>query len=288
MSRSPSSAYFAKLQDDGVLLADIIELETNGPSFFWTTANHGIVYTLSGTAQEYSPFPGEGLTGLKEDLSLGVNALAFVIINSGSLLSALLTANDFDSAEVKIGRIFTDTPDLGRMEIFQGRLGNLSYDRDAIATQARAKFSQAKNRWPYYNYQDNCIWRFGSSGCGVDTTSFTFTTATDSWDTGSCTTINLLAGSGTFQQSFSAGQLDFGRLTVTDGVNSGHVRTIRAHTGDLLFLSHPLPVNSFANFAADIYPGCRKRRIADCHSLYNNVTSGFVGFEWIPIQEDAY
>lgn len=287
MVRAVNSAFYDKLQDDAVFMADLIDLETTGPHFHWTAANHPITYTLSSVPTVYEPFPGSGLEGIKEDLSLGVNAIAFVIANSGSLLQSLLLGQNIDMAQIRIGRVFTDTPDLGRMEVYAGRIGNLTYDRFAIAAQGRSQFAQVKNRWPYYNYQDNCIWRFGSSGCGVDTTSFTFTTATDSWNIGSSTTLNLLAQAGTFTQSFSNGGLDFGRITVTAGVNSGHVRTIRSHTGDLLFLSHPLPIDDLTAFAADIYPGCRKRRIADCHSLYDNADA-FVGFEWIPIQEDAF
>lgn len=288
MSRTlPNSAFFTKLQSDAVFMTDLIDLETEGVHFHWNAGNGPITYTLSTVVTVYEPFPGSGLDGLREDLSLGVSALAFVIANSGSLLSDLLQGQDIDMANIKIGRVFTDTPDLGRMEVYQGRVSNLTYDRFALVAQGKAQFSQAQNRFPYYNYQDNCIWRFGSSGCGIDVTSFTFTTATDSWDIGSSTILNLLAQANTFQQSFSAGGLDFGRMTVTGGVNSGHVRTIRSHTGDLLSLSHPLPVDDLTNFAAEIYPGCRKRRIADCHSLYDNADA-FVGFEWIPIQEDAY
>ncbi len=287
MSRTINSAFFTRLQSDGFQMVDLIDLETLGPDFHWATGNDPITYTLSGTLTEYLPFPGQNIEALKEDLSLGVNAVAFVFANTGQILSDLVTANDLDMANIKIGRVFIDTPDLGRMEVYQGRVGNLSYDRDSVVAQGRSQFGQATARWPYYNYQDNCIWRFGSSGCGVDTTSFTLALATDSWDVASFTAINVLAASGTLTLSYSNGRFDFGRLTVTDGVNSGQVRTIRSHSGDLLQLSHPLPVNSFASFAADIYPGCRKRRVADCHSLYDNADA-FVGFPWIPIQEDAF
>lgn len=288
MSRTlPSSAFFTRMQDDGLIMSDLIDLETQGPDFHWTTTNGDITYTLSSVATQYQPFPGTGLENVKEDLSLGVNAIAFAMANTGSLLSALLDANDLSMATIKIGRIFPDTPDMGRMEVYRGRIGNITHDRTSVAAQGRSQFSQANNRWPYYNYQDNCIWRFGSSGCGVDTTSFTLTMATDSWDVGSFTTLNLLAASGTLTLSYDNGRFDFGRMTVTDGVNSGQVRTIRQHSGELLELSHPLPINSFSNFAADIYPGCRKRRIADCHSLYDNADA-FVGFPWIPKQEDAF
>ncbi len=287
MRTLPNTPFFTRLQGDAIEMCELIDLETKGPHFHWTTANQPITYTLSGTLTEYFPFPGKTITGVKESTDLGVSVVDFVVANTGQIFSDLMVANDMDMAALKVGRIFTDTPDLGRMEIFQGKLGDFSYDRDKISGQARNQYGSANTRWPYYNYQDACVWRFGGTGCGFDTTSITLTLATDSFDTGSSTTLNLLLASGTLTGSYDNGRFDFGRFTVTDGVNSGHVRTIRAHTGDLLFLSHPLPVNSFANIAATIWPGCRKRRVTDCVSLYDN-GENFLGFEWIPIQEDAF
>ena len=288
MSRTmPNTPFFNRLQEDGISLCELIDLETQGPNFHWTTANQALVFTLSGTATEYQPFPGKTISGVKESTDLGVSIVDFVMANTGQVFSDLMVSNDFDMATLKVGRIFTDTPDMGRYEIYRGKLGDFSYDRDKISGQARSQYGSANTRWPYYNYQDTCIWRFGGTGCGFDTTSVTLALATDSFNIGSSTTLNILLASGTLTGSFSNGRFDFGRFTVTDGVNSGHVRTIRAHTGDLLFLSHPLPVNSLASFAASIFPGCRKRRITDCVSLYDNAEN-FVGFEWIPIQEDAF
>lgn len=287
MRTLPNTPFFTRLQQHGIEMAELIDLETNGPAFHWTTANVPLTFTLSGTLTEYIPFPGKTIGGVKESTDLAVSVIDFVIANTGQIFNDLMVSNDFDMAAIKVGRVFTDTPDLGRMEIYQGKLGDFSYDRDKISGQARSQYGSANTRWPYYNYQDTCVWRFGGTGCGFDTTSITLALAADSLDTASSTTLNILVASGTLSGSFDNGRFDFGRFTVTDGVNSGHERTIRAHTGDLLFLSHPLPVNSFASFAASIFPGCRKRRIIDCVSLYDNAEN-FLGFEWIPIQEDAF
>jgi len=288
MSRTlPSSAFFDKLQEDAVTMCELIDLETKGPSFHWTTNNAPVTYTLSGTLTEYLPFPGRTVSGVKEDTDLGVSIVDFVMANTGAILSELIVANDFDMATLKVGRIFPDTPDFGRYELFQGKLGDISYDRNQLSGQARGTYGSGNTRWPYYNYQDTCVWRFGGTGCGFDTSSVTLTLETTSIDVASSTQIAILAGSGTLTLSYDNGRFDFGRFTVTGGVNSGHARTIRAHTGDLLLLSHPLPVNSIGGMVATIFPGCRKRRVADCHSLYDN-SSAFLGFEWIPIQEDAF
>jgi len=287
MRTLPNSAFFTKMQQDNVEMVELIDLETNGPSFHWNGSPRPITYTLSGTAIEYLPFPGKTISGMKEGSDLSVSVIDFVVANTGSLINDLMVSNAFDMAVLKVGRVFTDTPDLGRMEVYQGKLGDFSYDRQQISGQARSAFGSGNTRWPYYNYQDTCIWRFGGTGCGFDTTSVTLNLATTSIDTSSSTTLNVLVASGTLTGSFSDGHFDFGRFTITGGVNSGHVRTIRTHTGDLLFLSHPLPINSFAAITATIFPGCRKRRVTDCISKYDN-SDNYVGFEWIPIQEDAF
>lgn len=287
MVRSVSSAFYDRMQNDGERITTLIDLETRGGDYHWTGNNHEVFYTLSGTNTRYEPFPGQTLDGLRQSNDLGVSVIDFVIANTGGIFGNLLSNNDLDYATIKIGRVFIDTPDLGRMDVFEGRLGDHAYTREAISGQARNRWGSALNRWPYHNYQDKCAWTFGGTGCGFDTSSVTLVFSVDELDTGSSTTLNLLLTSGTISASYSNGYFDFGRLTVTFGSNSGQVRTIRTHTGDLLGLSHRLPVNSFAFFNFSIFPGCRKRRIADCRSKYNN-DENFLGFPWIPIQEDGF
>lgn len=283
----PNSAFFTKMQGDNIEMAELIDLETRGFNYHWTSANREILFTLSGAPTIYEPLPGEAGSDIEESADMGVAQIGFSIANTGDLLSKLLTTDDVSLAKIKIGRVFTDTPDLGRIETFQGKLADYSYDRRNWTGNVRNTWGSLSQRWPYYNYQDNCAWTFGSSGCGFDTTSITLSVAVASIVTGSTTTIAIRFVDSVLSNSWDNGRFDFGRLSVTNGVNSGNLRTIRAHTGDLLFLSHPLPVNSFASFDVDIFPGCRKRLIQDCTSLYDN-DENFLGFSWIPIQMDAF
>ena len=287
MSRSISSAFFAKLQETGMGIATIIDLETRGKSFHWVAANDEVFFTLSGALTKYDPFPGQTLSGVKEGTDMSVSVIDFMVANTGDLFAELMETKDLDFAVLKVGRVFTSTPDLGRMEIFQGRLGDYTYDRNAITGQARNKWNSAQVQWPYYNYQDKCIWRFGDTGCGFDTSSITENFTAADIVVGSTTTLAIRMTDGTLTNTFADGRFDFGRITITDGLNSGHVRTIRSHSGDLFSLSHALPVNSFTVFGFSIFPGCRKRKTEDCTTLYSNAEN-FVGFPWIPIQEDGF
>ena len=280
-----TSLYYGKLESEGVQLCELIDITLpGGTTYHWTTANGEITYTLSGSATKYSPFVGATPSGIEESNDLGINIIDFVTVNTTGALQDMLTSDDFRMASLKVGRIFTDTPDLGRMEIYAGQVGDFTYNRMQIKGEARNAWKSINVQWPYYTYRDKCAWRFGGTGCGFNAASVTV--ALNSIDVASSTRLNILVASGYITQSYSNTRFDFGRLNVTAGANSGHLRTIRAHTGDLLQLSHPLPSSDLTGMQVSIFPGCRKRLLDDCHSLYNN-TQNFFGFPWIPVQEDA-
>ena len=284
--RAVSSAYWLKLQSDSVLLTELIDLELPaGVTYHFTTTNAPVTFTLSGAPTVYVPFPGSTPNGIEESADMGVSVIDFLMVNTFNDVQSMLDSDDFKSATVKVGRVFTDTPDLGRMDIYLGQMGDFVHDRQNIRGQMRNQWKSLGVRWPYYSYQDKCNWRFGGTGCGFNTASITV--ALNSVQVGSCSTLALLVASGYLVGSYSNGRFDFGKLTVTAGANSGHVRTIRSHSGDLLSLSHPLPSADFTGMHLSIYPGCRKRLIDDCHSLYNN-TKNFLGWPWIPVQEQGW
>lgn len=284
--RNISSAFYGKLQESGELV-ELIDLECRNVSFHWTTGNNRLFATLSGDLVEYLPFPGGTPAGIEESSDLGVAVIDFMMANTGAVFSSVMAGGDFATATLRVSRVFADTPDLDRMYIYQGQIGDYSYNRQTVTGQARNRWRGAQTQWPYYTYQDNCGWRFGSFGCGFNTASVTLTVTNSDVLVGSSTNLAIRMTSGFLSNSYANERFDFGRFTVTGGVNSGQVRTIRQHSGDLLMLSYPLSVNCLDAIAFDIFPGCRKRLINDCKSLYNN-TRNFLGFPWVPIQENAY
>jgi hypothetical protein len=285
--RNVSSAFYARLQADDGQIAELIDLDCRNVSFHWTTTNNRLFATLSGSLVEYQPFPGGTPGGIEESSDLGVSVVDFMMANTGEIFSAVMAGGDFASAALRVSRVFIDTPDLGRMYIYDGKIGDYSYDRNVVTGQARNRWKGISQQWPYYTYQDLCGWRFGSPACGFNTASVTITVATGSIIPGSSTPLMMRLQDTFLSNSYADGRFDFGRLTVTNGVNSGQVRTIRTHTGDLLALSYPLSVNCLSNIAFDIFPGCRKRIVADCTSIYNNAKNA-LAFPWIPIQETAF
>jgi hypothetical protein len=213
---------------------------------------------------------------LKLSNNLQVAAVNFVLQNSGASIQNLIE-NDFATGLLKVGRVFASTPDLGRMEVYNGQVGDFSYNRTQITGQARNIWKSLSIQWPYYTYRDTCVWRFGSAGCGFNTSSITL--AVNSVNVGSSDTTDILLPTGTLSL-YTAGRFDFGRCTVTAGVNSGMVRTIRVQTGDLITLGQPLASSDLTGIKLSIFPGCRKRLIDDCKSLYNN-DKNFMGWPWI-------
>lgn len=286
MPRNISSAFFSRLQGDGQLI-ELIDLDCRNIGFRWTSANNRVFATLSSSLLKYEPFPGGTPGGIEESSDLGVAVIDFIMANTGEIFSAVMAGGDFAASDLRITRVFADTPDLGRMLIYEGKIADYSYDRNAVTGQARNRWKGISTQWPYYTYQDLCAWRFGGTGCGFNTASITLIVNTTDVIPGSSTAVDIRLQNGYLSNSFANDRFDFGRLTVTGGVNSGQARTIRIHTGDMLSLSYPLSVNCLSNISFAIFPGCRKRAINDCTSLYNNAEN-FLGFPWIPIQETAF
>lgn len=280
----PSSGFWDKLQLDGVEMAVAIDLFTPGNNFFWTTQNDNVtILNSSGDATEYAPFPGIPLGGNKRGTDLTIATVAMVMANSGGVFDSLILGKELARSEVVLRRYFTDTPAYGAIEFMRGKIGNYKWNRDEITGSVRDAWDSANQKFPYYNFQDNCIWKFGSDGCGFDTTSVTLTLSVD---ISSSTQLKIMCVSGSLTQSYSNDFFTFGRFTATFGVNSGQVRTIRSHSGDQLDMSHQFG-SAVSSLQATVYPGCRKRRIADCASKYDN-QANFHGHEWIPIQENAF
>lgn len=278
-----TSAFFDRLQTDNDI-CELIELDfPGGTNRRWATTNQNISYTLSGALTEYVPFLGGTGNGIEESSDLGVSVIDFFMANTGSDIQGLLASEDFTLAGIKIGRVFISTPDLGRMQIYEGQLGDFVHNRTRINGQARNLWKSANVNWPYHTYREKCGWRFGSANCGIDASSYTIApSGIVSFDG-----LTAVFSPGTLTNSYANGRFNFGRFTFTGGTNSGHIRAIRNHTGDMLALSHPLPSNSAVGMAVSIYPGCNKRLIEDCRSLYNN-DANFLGWPWILIQEDAF
>jgi uncharacterized phage protein (TIGR02218 family) len=263
-------------------MCDLIDLESSIGNFHWTSANQAITYTLSGNPTVYEPFPGAG-GGLEDSLDMVVATAEFTFANTGEILSALIERGELNMATVKIGRIHIYSPNLGRMDVFEGKIGDSNRNRTTVQGEVRNLWNSLSVRFPPYTYQDRCAWRFGGPGCGFDTSSVTIS---GSVNVSSSNALTFLAA-GSLLAGQPNGRSDFGRVTITGGVNSGAIRTVRVHTGDLLQLSHPLPINDLTDLTFDLFPGCKKRFIEDCASVYNN-TENFLGFPWIPIQEDAF
>lgn len=277
--RSVSSAFWAELQRDPIDLCELISHATAVGTFNWTTTNRPIV----SSGATYDPFPGGSAKGSEESTALTVGNVGFSIVNSGQYFD-MMRSGLLGGTEIYVRRVLPNSPDLGSLPVFRGKLADLTANRAAISGTARNVFQSATIQWPYYTYMDTCVWRFGGTGCGLNATSYTLTTTLN---VGSSTPIYLLLNSGTLTRSFAPGQLERGRIKIKTGPNSGQVRVIRVHTGDLLGLSHTLPFPHSGATTIDLVRGCRKRLITDCISQFNNGNRHFAA-PWMPKQEQAF
>jgi hypothetical protein len=275
-----NSAYWQAMQGENPQVCELLEISIPSTKYYYTTCNVPVV----SSGQIYDPMPGDVKSGQEESMDFGIGVLDFTLANTGTVIGDLLHYHGIDVSSVRMDRVFINSPDLGRDVIFMGQAGDIEYTRNQAAIQARNIWKSNQQEWPYYNYKNDCVWRFGGPGCGLDTTSITIS---GSIDLVGSSRINLVTVSGFLTGSYSNGYMDMGRVTITLGVNSGEARTVRAHSGDVLELSHYLP-HSIANLTFDLYPGCRKRLVDDCTSRYNN-SSAFLGLGlWAPKQERAF
>lgn len=279
-----SSGYWAKLQNDDPQIAVAIDLFTPGGNWYWTTQNDEVsLNNSSGDLTNYSPFPGQPLGGNRRSTDMAIATMNFVMANSGGVFDNLILGKELGRSTIVLRRYFTDTPGLGAVEAMRGSVGDFQWDRNQISGQIRDGLGSATQQWPYYNFQDNCIWKFGSPACGFDTSSVTITL---SIDVSSSTQLKIMCVSGSITQSYANDFFTFGKFTSTFGVTSGQQRTVRAQSGDQFDLSHQFG-GAVSSIQADVFPGCRKRRVSDCQSKYDNV-GNFAGWEWIPVQEEAF
>src|SRR5882672_11017855 len=148
--RDVSSAFWLRMQDDANLMTELIELEMPaGSNYHFTTTNAPLTYTLIGAPTVYVPFPGSVPQGIEESADMGVSIIDFLMVNTFSDIQGMLDSDDFKMATVKIGRVFIDTPDLGRMEVYRGQMGDFVHDRMTIKGQLRNQWKSMGVRWPY-------------------------------------------------------------------------------------------------------------------------------------------
>ncbi len=279
--RNINSAFFAKLQEDSIQIVELLELSTTGGrSWKWTSGNETIVSSLA----DWIPFPGQPASGIEESIDLGVGIVDFTLANSSDTFNSLLRGQELDSALITVRRVFVDTPDLDAMLIYEGRLGEFTHNRTQMSGRMRDKLGGLSQAFPYYTYMDQCVWRFGGTGCAFDTSGVT----TSGDIVSSSGNLVFAAASGTLHvDSYGPNRFEYGKFSFLTGTNSGSVRAIFASSGDIITMSHRLPFTSNSGDNFSIYPGCNKRLIEDCKSLYNN-SSNFLGFPWIPRQENAF
>jgi hypothetical protein len=275
-----NSAYWVAMQADNPDLCELIELSVPTQAYFYTTCNAPVI----SSGNIYDPLPGNLQSGQEESMDFGIGVLNFAFANSGSILGDILFYHGLDVSSIRVDRVFINSPDLGRDIMFIGQAGDVSYDRSQANIQARNIWGTIQKDWPVYNYENNCVWRFGSPGCGINTSSLTIS---GSIDASSSTRLLIHTTSEFLTQSYANGYMDMGRLTINTGVNSGERRTVRVHSGDIIGLSHSLP-HSIDALEFSIFPGCRKTLVRDCTSKYNN-SSAFLGIgKWAPKQERAF
>lgn len=193
---------------------------------------------------------------------------------AGIIASGAVTVRDLEDgryAGASAGLFLIDwmQPQAGRLDLMQGRLGNVRHD----AQHFEAGFQSALTRLddaPVELISPECRARLGDDRCKVDMRAYErhsqVTMLVDAW------TVELA-------DSAPLSLVD-GRLRVLDGAAAGLDYTIMAQTGSRISLDRPLTPALHVGMRVSVRAGCDKRH-ATCRDQFGN-SRNFRGEPHVP------
>lgn len=187
----------------------------------------------------------------------------------------------FDSATIEASWCSWFDPSLGKVLVFSGTLGEVSWDERGFMADI-VSYVKALERNIGWTYTSSCRHElFGSvvpgrlGACTLSASAFTFT--------GTITSVQTNKWKFTTNLTQADGYFSSGQLTFTSGNNSGLSVTAKKQTGGLIELFIPTAFTTQVGDTFTIMAGCDKTP-ATCQSKFNNVAN-FGGFPHI--QQDV-
>ena len=182
-----------------------------------------------------------------------------------------LRAGKVDNAEIVAGWVSWVTPEAGTLVMFQGRIGEITYDESGFAVDV-VSFMKALERNVGWTYTSECRHRLYSlpspgslGGCMADPTGFTFTGTVTEVVTPKWKLAVGGAAAGKEEGFFSAGQITF-----TSGLNNGLSTIIKTHSGNTFELFLPTAFVIPVGTTFTVQAGCDKK-VETCKSKFSNI-----------------
>ena len=215
-----------------------------------------------------------------DTMEVQVSAPTSVTI-AGTPMIAFIAAGGLDGARWRVERIFAAdwaTVPTGTLLMFGGRQGDTSMGRHEASVTVKSDLELLDAQVPKNLWTPGCANTLYDSACGQSRAGRTVTG----------TTVGL---SGSPKTQFASGlaqatgYFDLGVVTITSGLNTGQVRTIKYHQsgGGTVVVIAPFPFPVLAGTTFNIYPGCDKTQ-ATCLAKFANLIR-FRGKPYVPVPE---
>lgn len=199
----------------------------------------------------------------------------------GNPLLQAVHAGAFDGATVLVERLFMaewgNTATAGKVHIFEGNVSLPKVDGSKAVIKTKSMTEGLNVKMPRNMFLPSCGRSLYDNGCGLSKAAFATSGIVVSGSTKTAISASLSQADGYFTQ---------GHMIFNSGPNAGVIRTIKAHTTNLLSLALPLAYQPLAGDTFTVYPGCDKT-LDTCVSKFNNKLK-FRGYPWIPVPETAY
>lgn len=262
-------------------LAMLVKITRRDGLIFGYT-DHDVSIRFEGVT--YRASIGHAPTDIDTSADLAVDNLEIqAFIDDASLREADLLAGVWDYARVDVFEVNYNDLTMGARYIKRGRLGNIrlwSRPRKFIA-ELRG-LSQHLQQSVVEVYSASCLADVFDARCAPGGVMASGKTLASESRTGQVVT------SSTDRRTFVASALDdgpwqAGKVTWTTGLNASYAMEVKSWTNGTktLVLMLPMPYDIAASDTFTINPGCLKRIIEDCKTIYNNVLNNR-SFPYVP------
>lgn len=258
-------------------IARLLKIEcTNGDIYAFTDTD--IPITID--SQLYIPAPGLQ--------SVRLTSTSNVEVSNQSICAAMLDVPEaellggsFDSAIITASWASWALPSAGKVDVFSGVLGELTWDERGFLADVVSTMKQLERNigWTYTNTCRHSLFSTAEVGrigkCGLSASSYTFTGAITS----------VITNKWKFDTALTnpTGYFSSGVLTWTSGNNAGLSVTIKSQTGGVLEVYIPCAFSTQVGDTFSIKAGCDKT-LGTCRDKFSNLNN-FGGFPHI--QQDA-
>lgn len=198
------------------------------------------------------------------------------IDNVDKWFATLMTQRPVDGARLRLLRVFRETweDSSAYIVIFDGRIQSMSFETNIAVVEVVSHLDFLNKRCPARLYMPQCNYRFGSTRCGVDVSSYETNPIVGE---AASTTTSFVNSSLVEADNYWA----FGYVEITDGTYKGLTRGITSSSkaNTAVYLKYPFPV-SLVGVTAKVVPGCQKTK-PFCAQRYQNLDN-YGGFAEVP------